>query len=78
MILAPGTDASGAEELASRLRRVLAEPMVVSGQEIRVSLSIGVASSTVETFDLGDLMRRADQAMYEDKARGRGPVAVTG
>ena len=76
VILAPGTDADGAEEVATRLRSRLVDPLEVSGHQLRVSLSIGMASSTVADFDLGSLMRRADRSMYADKVRGRGPVAV--
>ena len=77
-ILAPGTDGGGAAELAARLRREFAEPLEVAGRLIQVSLSIGLASCAVDGFDLGELIRNADQAMYADKAlRPTEAVGVT-
>lgn len=71
VILAPGTDEAGARELARRLRGDLAEPMSVGAHRVEVSVSIGIATSALGEFDLTGLLRRADRAMYEDKARRR-------
>ncbi|WP_220270506.1 sensor domain-containing diguanylate cyclase [Halomonas sp. DQ26W] len=71
VVLATGTTARGAEELAERLRHEVAESHF---EEVgRVTVSIGVAAcradDTVKT-----LVKRADQAMYRAKTLGRNRV----
>ncbi len=56
-------------ETASRLVNVLGAPLVVEGQELRVEASLGVVERT-DRSSLGDLLRRADVAMYAAKAAG--------
>ncbi|GGN62698.1 hypothetical protein GCM10010112_21140 [Actinoplanes lobatus] len=56
-----------AERLTTLVRAALAEPIVVAGEPIRVSASIGAVHSDARTC-ADDLIRRADQAMYQQKA----------
>jgi diguanylate cyclase (GGDEF)-like protein len=56
-------------ETASRLVQVLGAPLLVDGQELRVEASLGVVERT-DRSSLGDLLRRADVAMYAAKAAG--------
>jgi diguanylate cyclase (GGDEF)-like protein len=62
------TDAAG---VAQRILRVLAEPMVIAGRQLRVGASIGIALNTPDVSDPADLIRRADIAMYQVKRNGR-------
>jgi diguanylate cyclase (GGDEF)-like protein len=60
----------GDEHLQERLEAALNEPYVVQGEELRVSASVGFVRSG--EGELGyELLGRADQAMYQHKARTR-------
>jgi diguanylate cyclase (GGDEF)-like protein/PAS domain S-box-containing protein len=61
-------------ELAERMLSALSEPLDVFGQRVYVSASIGVAISPPDTSD--KLLRSADAAMYDAKARGRARISV--
>lgn len=77
MVILTETDIQGATILAERLREVVAEQAVVyEGQEISVSVSIGLCEfdSSIENHE--ELMRRADIALYRAKETGRNKVVV--
>lgn len=61
----------GAVEVAHRIRSALQEPLVLDGQKVFVTASIGIANFPRDTSDLETLIRCADAAMYEAKAAGR-------
>jgi diguanylate cyclase (GGDEF)-like protein len=63
-------DASTARRVAQRLRRRVAQPLVVGGVEVVVGVSIGVATTRDPGAQLGALLRAADQAMYGTKRAG--------
>ena len=67
------TPASGAQALARRLRTALAaKPPRVQGLGVALTASYGVAESRPgEELDAAELLRRADAALAEAKARGR-------
>ncbi len=46
----------------------IAEPMVIDGHPLRVTASIGVATTSDGAATIDDLLRRADLAMYRAKA----------
>jgi len=54
---------------ATRLVQVLGAPLLLDGQELRVEASLGVVERS-DRSSLGDLLRRADVAMYAAKAAG--------
>ncbi|MET9963996.1 EAL domain-containing protein [Streptomyces sp. NPDC006326] len=62
-------------EIADRLRTTLAQPYRVSGHEVRVAASIGVAFAD-PGITPSDLMRNADLAMYRAKAGGKDRVEL--
>ncbi len=67
---------SGEEEVLAAARRlvdVVAEPVALDGDTVRVGVSIGIAS-LAPGLDGAELLRRADAAMYQAKAAGRGTV----
>ena len=57
--------------LARRIHAALKEPVVVDGNEVFTTVSIGIAITTSEDDTAGGLLRDADAAMYLAKARGR-------
>ncbi|MEP7184128.1 MAG: EAL domain-containing protein [Betaproteobacteria bacterium] len=62
-------------EFGQRLLDALAEPFVLSGQECRLSASIGVAMFPGDADDAPALLKKADLAMYRAKASGRNGIA---
>jgi diguanylate cyclase (GGDEF)-like protein len=75
VLLMPGTRGGGAVAFAEELRRrVEAEPLGVGGELLRITTSIGVAEADAAMNSLGDLLKRADQALYDAKRDGRNRV----
>ncbi len=77
LVLFPDTPMEQAREGAERLRAALRDqPLNIDGQEVTVSLSMGLAS-----FESGDVLydqvaRRADIALYVAKTQGRDRVEI--
>jgi diguanylate cyclase (GGDEF)-like protein/PAS domain S-box-containing protein len=69
------TSQTEALELAAKLRALVARPVDVGGTAAEVDASIGVAFGTARD-DPETLLRRADQAMYRAKDRGRARAEV--
>ena len=71
VILLPGlASRESAIELARRIRTTFDQPFAVGPHEVFTSLSIGIAFSDAVSAPV-DLIRQADIAMYDAKARGR-------
>jgi diguanylate cyclase (GGDEF)-like protein/PAS domain S-box-containing protein len=64
-------DRDDAARVAARLQHALSEPLTVQGQELRPSVSIGIALPTPTKVAATELLSRADTAMYLAKERGR-------
>ena len=62
---------SDATRVADRIQKKLAAPFNLSGQEVFVTASIGIAPSAAECERPEDLLHNADMAMYRAKARGK-------
>jgi diguanylate cyclase (GGDEF)-like protein len=76
-IIVPETDALGAEAVAERVRRSLAALRVADAPEFAITASFGVAEYV--PGEGGDaLLRRADDALYGAKRRGKNRVVVDG
>ncbi|MDR7276338.1 GGDEF domain-containing protein [Catenuloplanes atrovinosus] len=68
-------DPAGADAVAARIADRLSEPMsIVPGRAIDVRASIGIATTTGGDYDPDALLHRADLALYEAKAAGRGAI----
>jgi diguanylate cyclase (GGDEF)-like protein/PAS domain S-box-containing protein len=66
-------DAEVSERLLERLSRALSEPLPVQDRSLPLAASIGVTFYPQgEELDADQLIRQADQAMYEAKHRGKG------
>jgi diguanylate cyclase (GGDEF)-like protein/PAS domain S-box-containing protein len=59
------------EPVLKRLLLAAAEPVTIGGIPLQVSASIGVTMYPQDAADAGQLMRHADQAMYQAKQKGR-------
>jgi len=76
LLLLPGTDAEAARRVADKIRqRIADEPFSCTGQDIRVTISFGVAQFRDEPL-ARELIKRADAAMYRAKQSGRNRVCV--
>ncbi|WP_434606072.1 diguanylate cyclase [Pseudomonas sp. D2-30] len=73
------TDQAGARIFAERLRKAVEQLLVqYNGQEIRFTISLGVADLSTPANDHAELIARADQALYTSKKTGRNRVTVHG
>lgn len=78
LILLPDTSPESAFEVAERVRKqVEATQSMHHDQRIHVTASIGVAVWNGNA-SLDELIRRADNALYQAKAAGRNRVQITG
>jgi diguanylate cyclase (GGDEF)-like protein/PAS domain S-box-containing protein len=74
-VLVEGSEQDGrALDLAERCLASLRAPFTLSDREISMSASIGIAGDRVR--EAGDLLRRAEVAMYAAKAGGKGRAQV--
>ena len=60
-----------AAHVAASIMRALAQPMHASGQELNLTVSIGIAICPSDGTDVDALLRHADAAMYHAKQNGR-------
>ncbi|WP_082573251.1 MULTISPECIES: putative bifunctional diguanylate cyclase/phosphodiesterase [unclassified Nocardioides] len=63
-------------EVADRILRVLSDPVVLDGVEIRPRASIGVVLRGPDHHSADDLIRDCDIAMYQAKSSGKGRLMV--
>lgn len=76
-ILLADSDTIQASEMAQRLLRLMQEtPVRYRDVHIRPTASFGISALHPEEPDLKNLLARADNAMYESKALGRGRVRI--
>jgi diguanylate cyclase (GGDEF)-like protein len=76
IIVMPGINRQRASKMAERLRmRVAENPCKVMGQQLPVTLSIGVAVD-IGVGSMSLLLRSADESLYRAKARGRNCVEI--
>ena len=59
-----------------RIKDSVARPMLLDGQEVAVSCSIGFCCYPADGRDAGTLLRNADTAMYQAKHQGRNRICA--
>jgi diguanylate cyclase len=74
VVVSPSAIPEDAVGIAHRAREALRAPMCVSGVELHVTCSIGVAYYPTDATSADSLIARADAAMYCAKQRGRNNV----
>jgi diguanylate cyclase (GGDEF)-like protein len=75
-LLLPEIDVKGATHLAEKLRKLVEKhTFTFDGETIPVTLSAGVAVVLKKSEDSQELIRRADEKLYEAKSAGRNRVA---
>jgi diguanylate cyclase (GGDEF)-like protein len=70
-----GDDRNAIDRLAREILEGMAQPLVIDGNELVPSTSIGIAIFPDDGTDGGTLLRNADLALYRAKEAGRGTYA---
>jgi diguanylate cyclase (GGDEF)-like protein/PAS domain S-box-containing protein len=60
------------EDLAARVIAAIAQPYIIDKTEIHIGVSIGCAFGPIDGQSVDDLIQKADLALYQAKAQGRG------
>jgi diguanylate cyclase (GGDEF)-like protein len=68
--------AEKAEQVAAKIVAILAEPLLIDGKAVRVTVSIGILTFSGESESVDTLMHFADEAMYRAKQRGKNRIEV--
>jgi len=75
LIVMDNADIESAHEIAERVRyRVASSPIKTRSDEVKMTVSLGLAELRPDD-DLDSLVKRADEALYKAKHRGRNQVA---
>lgn len=78
-LIAPNTPKRGAVVVADRLRQVVERLTVPRGvEDLRVTVSVGVAAFPDDGIEPAAVIAAADQALYSAKEAGRNRVVVAG
>lgn len=72
VIMADLTNPDDAAVLAEKLLKVLSDPYILQGNEIRSGTSIGIATYGADSPDAESLLTHADVALYRAKVEERG------
>jgi two-component system cell cycle response regulator len=63
--------------VAERVRAEIAElPFIINGENVSVTVSVGVSSLKRGVDSVAELLKRADVALYEAKSGGRNRVVA--
>lgn len=72
VVLLPGTDTQSALCVANRIRHLITvAPLLIQGQSITITVSIGIATYDFADCNLDGLLERADNALLTAKNQGR-------
>jgi diguanylate cyclase (GGDEF)-like protein len=79
MVFAPNTSKEGALAVAERIRESMTRSEICAYDEkLIVTVSIGLAGCPGDALTPEDLLRKADQALYQAKKTGKDRVVVSG
>nr|WP_267877426.1 GGDEF domain-containing protein [Duganella flavida] len=78
-VLVTGEGNYQARQIGERLRTLIENsPLLVDGQRLTLTVSLGVAGCQPDDLQWDDALRRADQALYHAKRHGRNRLSVWG
>ena len=69
-------DPADGMQLAQRVLEALSQPLPINGTDVVPGASVGITFSDLGYRTVDEVLRDADLAMYDAKARGRGQVAL--
>ena len=76
-IFLPETNSVGARKLSERLRKTIEQEVHnYNGEDIRITVSLGIASAPQHAEDYNSLLAKADEALYFSKSNGRNQTTV--
>ena len=80
LVILPETSMKGANEIAERIRLTVEDfKLQREGKEpIKTTVSLGVAEFNSDKENINDLIKRADNALYMAKGKGRNRVYIIG
>jgi len=80
LIIIPGADKSAAIELANRLRISIMETPIKAADDstFTITMSLGVSEYPTDALSHSDLVKMADEALYQAKETGRNKVVGFG
>lgn len=79
VVVLPATDSAGAIVAAERIRKKVEQNMFcVDGEDIKITLSIGIATYPDHAKSRQDIIKMADEAMYNGKNKSRNIVLMAG
>lgn len=77
LILLPDIDLTIALDIGERIRKRISEStIIIEEQPVNITVSIGVHLSDEQDTDLGEMLKRADEALYSSKQTGRNKVTI--
>jgi diguanylate cyclase (GGDEF)-like protein len=76
VLMEPYGERYGAEALAHRIVRSLSQAINVAGRECFIGASVGVGLMPPELLDRDELIKLADEAMYDAKRKGGNSLAI--
>ncbi|MET0219906.1 MAG: EAL domain-containing protein [Tardiphaga sp.] len=71
VVLMPGCSAEDAARIAGRLTKSLSAPLRLGGNDVMISVSVGIAMFPDNTVDIDSLLKYAGAAMSKAKSEGR-------
>ncbi len=76
-VILPETSLDGARELAEKIRKFIESSVIeFNGDEIKITVSIGVSILAASDTRYEDLIARSDEALYDAKGSGRNCVKI--
>lgn len=79
ILILVGTGSDAAVTVGERIRsQVASTPFLIDGRKMNLTLSIGVASFPEHAQTKEEIIRLADEAMYESKNKSRNLVSIAG
>jgi diguanylate cyclase (GGDEF)-like protein/PAS domain S-box-containing protein len=72
LVLGGVQEMDNAQLVASRVQQALSEPFMIDGNELYVSMSMGLSIYPTDSRDAESLLRNAEMAMYRAKEQARG------
>jgi diguanylate cyclase (GGDEF)-like protein len=67
---------AGSINLAARIAKLIAEPFLLTGHQVEIGTSIGIAMAPEHGSDQEQLLKKADLALYRSKSAGRNCFTV--
>lgn len=72
VLILPDTEIDKATDVATRIKRIISEPLSIGANRMSVDCSIGIANFPEHTSDKQQLIQYAESAMYAAKANKQG------